>query len=72
MKYPVTIFYSEEGGGYIAIAPDLKGCAAFGETPLEALRELETAMGLWPSVRPAGFSSHTGTDANERITSSRG
>jgi predicted RNase H-like HicB family nuclease len=50
MKYPVTIFYSEEDGGYIAIAPDLKGCSAFGETPQEALRELETAMELWLSV----------------------
>lgn len=50
MKYPVTIFYSEEDGGYIAIAPDLKGCSAFGETPQEALRELETAIELWLSV----------------------
>jgi predicted RNase H-like HicB family nuclease len=47
MKYPVTIFYSEEDGGYIAIAPDLKGCSAFGESPQEALKELETAIELW-------------------------
>jgi predicted RNase H-like HicB family nuclease len=47
LKYPVTIFYSEEDGGYVAIAPDLKGCSAFGETPQEALRELETAIELW-------------------------
>jgi len=50
MKYPVTIFYSEEDGGYIAIAPDLKGCSAFGETPQGALRELETAIELWLNV----------------------
>jgi predicted RNase H-like HicB family nuclease len=37
--YPVTIFYSEEDGGYIAVAPDLKGCSAFGETPQEARRD---------------------------------
>ncbi len=43
MEYPVTIFYSEEDGGYIAVAPVLKGCSAFGETPQEALREMETA-----------------------------
>jgi predicted RNase H-like HicB family nuclease len=48
--YPVTIFYSEEDGGYIAVAPDLKGCSAFGETPQEALRELEVAMELWLEV----------------------
>ena len=50
LKYPVTIFYSEEDGGYIAIAPDLKGCSAFGETPQEALKEMETAMELWLNV----------------------
>lgn len=48
--YPITIFYSEEDGGFIAIAPDLKGCSAFGETPQEALRELEVAMELWLDV----------------------
>lgn len=49
-RYPVTIFYSEEDRGYIAIAPDLKGCSAFGETPQEALIELETAIELWLDV----------------------
>jgi len=49
-RYPVTIFYSEEDGGYIAIAPDLKGFSAFGETPQEALKELETAIDLWLEV----------------------
>jgi len=48
--YPVTIFYSEEDQGYIAVAPDLKGCSAFGESPQEALKELETAMELWLAV----------------------
>jgi len=50
LKYPVTIFFSEEDVGHIAIAPDLKGCSAFGETPQEALRELETAIALWLEV----------------------
>ena len=50
LKYPITIFHSEEDEGYIAIAPDLKGCSAFGETPQEALRELETAIELWLEV----------------------
>lgn len=48
--YPVTIFYSEEDQGYIALAPDLKGCSAFGESPQEAMKELETAMELWLAV----------------------
>jgi predicted RNase H-like HicB family nuclease len=50
LMYPVTIFYSEEDHGYIAVAPDLKGCSAFGESPQEALKELETAMELWLAV----------------------
>ena len=50
LMYPVTIFYSEEDQGYIAVAPDLKGCSAFGESPQEALKELETAMELWLAV----------------------
>jgi predicted RNase H-like HicB family nuclease len=50
LLYPVTIFYSDEDQGYIAVAPDLKGCSAFGETPQEALIELETAIELWLAV----------------------
>jgi len=50
LRYPATIFYSEEDGGYIAIASDLKGCSAFGETPEEAIRELEIAIELWLKV----------------------
>ncbi len=49
-RYPVAIFYSEEDRGYIAVAPDLKGCSAFGDTPQEALVELETAIDLWLAV----------------------
>jgi predicted RNase H-like HicB family nuclease len=50
LQYPVTIFFSEKDRGYIALAPDLKGCSAFGDTPQEALMELETAIELWLAV----------------------
>ena len=46
-KYAIEIFYSEEDGGYIAVAPELPGCSAFGETEEEALREIKVAMELW-------------------------
>ncbi|HKP51074.1 MAG TPA: type II toxin-antitoxin system HicB family antitoxin [Chloroflexia bacterium] len=46
-EYPIEIFYSEEDGGYIANIPDLKYCSAFGDTPEEALRELELAKAAW-------------------------
>ena len=49
-KYKVEIFYSEEDQGYIAVAPELKGCSAFGETKEQALQELDIAMALWIKV----------------------
>jgi predicted RNase H-like HicB family nuclease len=45
--YHINIFYSEEDGGYIADIPDLEACSAFGETPEEALREVQKAKLLW-------------------------
>jgi len=46
-KYLIEIFWSDEDEGYISIAPDLPGCSAFGETPEEALREMDDAMASW-------------------------
>jgi len=45
--YHINIFYSEEDGGYIADIPDLVTCSAFGETPEEALKEVEQAKRVW-------------------------
>jgi predicted RNase H-like HicB family nuclease len=45
--YHINIFYSDEDQGYIADIPDLSYCSAFGETPMEALEELEIAKKLW-------------------------
>ena len=45
--YHINIFYIEDDQGYIADIPDLNYCSAFGETPIEALRELEIAKKLW-------------------------
>ena len=45
--YHINIFYSEEDGGYIADIPDLDSCSAFGESPEEALAELEHAKAAW-------------------------
>jgi len=48
MEYTVKIFPDPGGDGdFIAEIEELKGCSAFGETPEEALREVETAMQLW-------------------------
>jgi predicted RNase H-like HicB family nuclease len=46
-QYPKEVFWSEEDEGYIAIAPDLNGCSAFGVSEAEALRELDDAIATW-------------------------
>src|SRR5258705_424292 len=45
--YHINIFYSDEDGGYIADIPDLEACSAFGETPDEALKEVQRARKAW-------------------------
>jgi predicted RNase H-like HicB family nuclease len=45
--YHINLFYSEEDGGWIADIPDLACCSAFGNTPDEALHEVEIAKDAW-------------------------
>jgi antitoxin HicB len=66
LEYP-ALLVAEPEGGYTAFHPDLEGCVAVGETPEEALADLEEARRLWletayqhgdgiplPSARKAG------------------
>ena len=53
--YHINIFYSDEDGGYIADIPDLESCSAFGDTPEQALAEVEQAKAAWlEAARAAG------------------
>ena len=45
--YHINIFYSDDDGGYIADIPDLEACSAFGNSPAQALSELEIAKSAW-------------------------
>jgi len=45
--FEMRVFRSDEDGGYIAVAPDLPGCSAFGKTWPGALTELQSAMIAW-------------------------
>ena len=45
--YHINIFYSEDDGGYIADIPDLDACSAFGQTPEEALHQVQIAKKAW-------------------------
>jgi predicted RNase H-like HicB family nuclease len=49
LDYPVAIEpqSAEDGGGFIATAPDLPGCASDGETPEEALANVQDAISAW-------------------------
>ena len=51
--YHINIFYSDNDDGYIADVPDLEACSAFGQTPDEALREVQQAKKLWLEVARA-------------------
>ena len=47
--YPIVIeaVPAEEGGGYMALVPDLPGCMADGETREEAARSVAGAIAAW-------------------------
>ncbi len=36
-----------DGGGYLATVPDLPGCMSDGETPEEALKNIQEAIESW-------------------------
>lgn len=48
-EYPILIapLSSEDGGGFIAIVPDLQGCMSDGETQEEALKNAQQAVLEW-------------------------
>jgi predicted RNase H-like HicB family nuclease len=49
LDYPVVIepLPPEDGGGFLATAPDLPGCMSDGETPEEALANVRDAVAAW-------------------------
>jgi len=47
LHYHINLLFGDEDGGWIADIPDLAHCSAFGETPEEALQELQIAKAAW-------------------------
>ena len=49
LNYPVIIepLSEEDGGGFAAIVPDLPGCMSDGETPEEAIANVQDAISCW-------------------------
>ncbi|RUV39975.1 MAG: toxin-antitoxin system HicB family antitoxin [Mesorhizobium sp.] len=52
-RYPAHVFWSDDDEGFIAVAPDLPGCSAFGETREGALAELLPAIDAWIAAAQA-------------------
>ena len=49
LTYRITIepLSAQDGGGFLASAPDLAGCISDGETPHEALSNVQDAITQW-------------------------
>lgn len=46
-KIEIIKLSEEDGGGYLALVPSLQGCMSDGETPQEALKNIEDAIKCW-------------------------
>jgi len=46
-RYHINVFWNDEDQCWIADVPDLRFCSAHGETPAQAVAELEVAMAAW-------------------------
>ncbi len=49
-RYHINVFYSDEDRCYVADIPDLRFCSAFGDSPDEAVAEVQIAMKGWLGV----------------------
>lgn len=49
LRYPVLVspLSIEDGGGFLATVPDLPGCMSDGDTPQEALSNIQDAIESW-------------------------
>jgi antitoxin HicB len=49
LKYAVLVspLSVEDGGGFLATVPDLPGCMSDGETPQEAITNVQDAINSW-------------------------
>ena len=49
LDYPVIVqpLPAEDGGGFLALVPDLPGCMSDGETPEEAIVNVRDAIIAW-------------------------
>lgn len=46
-KYEIVIYWDNQDKIFVAEVPDLAGCAAHGETQIEAVKNVNEAVELW-------------------------
>ena len=46
-RYPLEVFWSNPDEGFMARAPDLPGCSAWGKDEGQAIREAHDAIAAW-------------------------
>ena len=59
LDYPILVepLAPEDGGGFVAIVPDLPGCMSDGDTPEDAVTNVRDAIAAWiNAARAAGRS----------------
>ncbi len=49
-KYHINVFWSDEDRCWIADVPDLRTCAAHGDSPEQAVAEVLVALDAWLAV----------------------
>lgn len=68
-RYSFSVAWNEADNAYLALCAEFPGLSAFGETPEQAISELETAVELaietyreegWELPQPLGQQSHSG------------
>ena len=46
-RYHINLYWSDDDDCWVANVPDLEPCSAFGDSPQEALSEVQVAIELW-------------------------
>jgi antitoxin HicB len=54
LSYPYELVLDQDQGGYFARHPDLPGCTAEGDSPQEAVENLDESRRLWIEARLDG------------------
>lgn len=59
MKFRVILAFDAVAGSYSAVCPELPGCATFGDTEQEALRNAQEAIRLYLDLKQPAHISGT-------------